>query len=137
MDPNLIILIAILVGGVGIVLSYFIGKAVGNHEQMEVVNSLQYQLGESQSVESIYQDGKQVPATLQSFRGIPETQQYEIIATWYSEIGILYTFAAIFNAYNNFYEIPQILDQVPYITVFVLYSGDPYNDPYRIIRPWC
>lgn len=41
MDPSLIILIAILAGGVGIVLSYFIGKAVGNHEQMEVVNSLQ------------------------------------------------------------------------------------------------
>jgi len=44
MDPNQITAIAILTGVVGIVFSYYIGKAVGRNEQTEAVNDLQYQL---------------------------------------------------------------------------------------------
>lgn len=136
MDTGSIILIAILAGGAGIILSFFVGKAVGKNEQMEAVNDLQYQLGESQSVENIYQDGRQVPATLESFTGMLETLQYKIDAYWFSETGVRYSFTAIFNAYNNFNEIPQTLSQLTYITVYLIYTGVPENDPYRMIRPW-
>src|SRR5205085_6230682 len=105
MDASQIITIATLVGGVGIALSYFIGKAVGEREQTKKINNKQTWIDYYEHREEIYQKGILVDATITELTARRDTLEFHIRAYWYSDTGVRYDFTETFPAYDNFAEV--------------------------------
>ena len=136
MDASQIITIATLVGGVGIALSYFIGKAVGGHEQTEKINNKQTWIDYYEHREEIYQKGILVDATITELTAKRASLEFHIRAYWYSDTGEPHEIEDTFSAYENFAEVSQKLSYIHSVTVFVLSTEEyPY---YSAImkRPW-
>src|SRR5437868_4770 len=107
MDASQIITIATLVGGVGIALSYFIGKAVGEREQTKKINNKQTWIDYYEHREEIYQTGILVDAAIAELSAKRETLEFYISAYWHSDTGVRYDFAETFAAYDDFAEVSQ------------------------------
>lgn len=136
MDASQVIAIATLVGGVGIVLSYFIGKRMGESSQWEEINNKQTWVDHYQYREKIYQEGTAVDATIADITQKRESLEFYISAYWYSDTGVRYDFTETFPAYDNFAEVSQRLGYIHSVPVFIIFTEEyPY---YAAImkRPW-